>query len=220
MTGRGATYVYYSAFKARPEPPDSLTDGVHETERALKEFADLDIRGVYSALGFRPDTDLAMWWVAPSMDTIQSALASFRRSSLGRALEQTYAFTGVHRPPEVAKDHIPAFLKGHEPKKYVCIYPFVRSLEWYLIDKEERAALLREHGEMGREFPDVLANTTSGFGLGDWEWILAFEADELTEIVDCLRRLRDAEARRFTKEDTPFVTGICKPLSDVVHDLW
>ena len=39
--------------------------------------------------------------------------------------------------------------------------------------------MLREHGEMGREFPDVLANTTSAFGLGDWEWILAFEADDL-----------------------------------------
>lgn len=220
MTTNETTYVYYSAFKARPTAPESLTDAAHEAEKALKEFDELDIRGIYSALGFRPDADLAMWWVAPSMDTIQAALASFRRTSLGRALEQTYAFAGVHRPPEVAKDHVPAFLKGDDPKKYVCIYPFVRSLDWYLIDKAERAALLREHGEMGREFPDVLANTTSGFGLGDWEWILAFEADDLTEIVDCLRRLRDAEARRFTKEDTPFVTGIRKTLSEVVHDLW
>lgn len=215
-----STYVYYSAFKARPVGPESPTDAAHEAEKAVKEIDDLETRGTYSALGFRPDADLAMWWVAPSMDTIQAGLASFRRSSLGRALEQTYAFAGVHRPPEVAKEHVPAFLKGEAPKKYVCIYPFVRSLEWYLIDKAERGTLLREHGEMGREFPGVLANTTSGFGLGDWEWILAFEADELTEIVDCLRRLRDAEARRFTKEDTPFVTGIRKPLSEIVHDLW
>ena len=220
MSGDDARYVYYSAFKARPDAPGSLSDAAHEAEGTLKEIEELDVRGVYSALGFRPDADLAMWWVADSMDTIQNALAAFRRTSLGRALDQTYAFAGVHRPPEVAKDHVPAFLKGDEPKKYVCIYPFVRSLEWYLIDKSERAALLREHGDMGREFPDVLANTTSGFGLGDWEWILAFEADELTEIVDCLRRLRDAEARRFTKEDTPFVTGIRKPLVEAVHDLW
>ncbi|MGH2753875.1 MAG: hydrogen peroxide-dependent heme synthase [Actinomycetota bacterium] len=213
-------YVYYSGFKARPEITGSPADAAHEAEKALKEFADLEIRGVYSAVGFRPDVDLAMWWVADSMDTIQTALASFRRTVLGRALEQTYAFAGVHRPPEVAPDHVPAFLKGDAPKKYVCIYPFVRSLEWYLIDKNERAGLLREHGEMGREFPDVLANTVSGFGLGDWEWILAFEADELTEIVDCLRRLRDAEARRFTKEDTPFITGIRKSMSEAVHDIW
>ena len=63
------------------------------------------------------------------------------------------------------------------------------------------------------------ANTTSGFGLGDWEWILAFEADELTGIVDCIRRLREAEARRYTKVETPFVTGIRMGLSDAIRDL-
>ncbi|HEV2756537.1 MAG TPA: hydrogen peroxide-dependent heme synthase [Actinomycetota bacterium] len=220
MTEHPRPYVYYSAFRAPADPPPSLVDAAHEAETALKEVGELEVRGVYSAVGFRPDADLAMWWVADSMDTVQTALAGFRRSALGRCLEQTYAFAGVHRPPEVAKDHVPAFLQGTPPGKYVCIYPFVRSLDWYLIDKAERGKLLREHGEMGREFPGVLANTTSGFGLGDWEWILAFESDELTEIVDCLRRLRDAEARRFTKEDTPFVTGIRKTMSEAVHDVW
>jgi chlorite dismutase len=79
--------------------------------------------------------------------------------------------------------------------------------------------LLREHGEAGREFPDVLANTTSAFGLGDWEWILAFEATEPDRIVECIRRLRDAEARRFTKEEVPFVTGIRKSVGEVLDDL-
>ena len=79
--------------------------------------------------------------------------------------------------------------------------------------------MLREHGEIGREFPDVLANTTSAFGLGDWEWILAFEADDLPRIVDCIRRLRAAEARRYTKEEIPFVTGIRKEFVDAVRDL-
>ena len=71
----------------------------------------------------------------------------------------------------------------------------------------------------GREFPDVLPNTTSAFGLNDWEWILAFEADRLERIVDCIRRLRDSEARRYTKEEVPFVVGIRKPLDEVIADL-
>jgi chlorite dismutase len=213
-------YAYYPVFKARRDSPTSIGDAVHEAEAALKSADGLEIRGMYSTVGFRPNADFAMWWVATSMDTMQDALVSFRRTELGRSLDQTFAFAGVHRSPEVAKDHVPAFMKGAESKKYICIYPFVRTLDWYLIDKSERAALLREHGEMGREFPDVLANTISGFGLGDWEWILAFEADDLTLIVDCLRRLRDAEARRYTKEDTPFVTGMKKTLAEAVHDLW
>ena len=72
---------------------------------------------------------------------------------------------------------------------------------------------------MGREFPDVLANTTSAFGISDWEWILAFEADDLGGIVDCIRRLRDAEARRYTKVEIPFVTGIRKELAAAARDL-
>jgi chlorite dismutase len=72
---------------------------------------------------------------------------------------------------------------------------------------------------MGREFPDVMANTTSAFGLGDWEWILAFEADDLSRLVDCLRRLRDSKSRLYVKEETPFVTGLRKDLVEAVRDL-
>jgi len=80
-------------------------------------------------------------------------------------------------------------------------------------------ALLAEHGIIGREFPDVLANTTSGFGLGDWEWILAFEADQADRLVDCICRLRDARARVYTKEEVPFVTGIRRHVRAARADL-
>ena len=79
--------------------------------------------------------------------------------------------------------------------------------------------MLAEHGGAGREFPDILANTTSAFGLGDWEWILAFEADHLASIVDCIRRLREAKARLYTKVEIPFVTGIRKTVADAFADL-
>jgi chlorite dismutase len=218
------TYAYYPVFRAtaelrRTEQADALRL-VHDAEILFKEWDErVHVRGHYSTVGFRPDADLMMWWVAGSADDVQQLVAAFRRTALGRQLDQTWAFMGVHRPPEVAKDHQPAFMRGEGPKRYLNVYPFVRTKDWYLIPQADRAALLREHGEMGREFPDVLANTTSGFGLGDWEWILAFEADELTRIVDCIRRLRDAEARRYTAIDVPFVTGIRKDLAEVIRDV-
>ncbi len=43
---------------------------------------------------------------------------------------------------------------------------------------------------MARDYPDVRANTVSSFALGDYEWMLAFEADELDRIVDLMRHLR------------------------------
>jgi chlorite dismutase len=160
-----------------------------------------------------------LWLVGPTPDAVQDALVAFGRTDAGRALELRWTFMGVVKPAEFTADHAPAFVKGEPPKRYACVYPFVRTPEWYLLPREERAAMLREHGEAGREFPDVLANTTSAFGLSDWEWILAFEADDLDRIVDCIRRLREAEARRFTKEEIPFVTGIRKDVRAAFSDL-
>ena len=218
------TYAYYPVFRGtedlRERPPGDLDQLAHEAEILLKEWSErVAVRGVYSTVGFRPDADLMMWWVSHSADDLQDLVVAFRRTALGRRLELTWAFMGMVRPAEFAKDHVPAFVRGEPPRKYLCVYPYVRTLDWYLLPAQERAALLREHGEMGREYPDVLANTTSAFGINDWEWILAFEADDLSRIVDCIRRLRDARARAYTKEEEPFVTGIRKELADAVRDL-
>ena len=213
-------YASYPVFRRAREIFVSVDEAVHEWEVAFKQVTgSVSVRGFYSSVGFRPDTDLMMWLVSTSPDDLQALAASLRRTALGRSLELTHSFLGAVRPPEFNPQHTPAFLRGEDPKRYLCVYPFVRTPEWYLLPAEERSRLLREHGEMGREFPDVLPNTTSAFGLNDWEWILAFEADELHRIVDCIRRLRDSETRRYAKDEVPFVLGIRKPLAEAVADL-
>lgn len=220
MGAMTVTYAYYPAFRRLPSIAEIGDDAVHEWEVLFKEHEDrVQVRGFYSAEGFRPDADLLMWWVAESADAHQDLLIALRRTAIGRHLELTHAFMGAVRPPEFNPDHQPAFMRGEAPRRYLCVYPFVRDAEWYLVPPEERAEMLREHGVMGREFPGILPNTTSAFGLGDWEWILAFESDQLHEIVDCIRRLRDAKARRHTKEEVPFVVGIRKELSETLADL-
>ena len=79
--------------------------------------------------------------------------------------------------------------------------------------------MLVEHGKMGRDYPDVRANTVAAFALGDYEWILAFEADELYRIVDLMRHLRASEARRHVREETPFYTGPRRTVAELLHDL-
>jgi len=218
------TYAYYPVFRGtkdlRQRSSGDLDQIAHEAEILLKEWSGrVAVRGTYSTVGFRPDAELMMWWVGHSADELQDLVVAFGRGALGRRLELAHAFLGVARPAEFAKDHVPAFLKGEPARRYLSVYPFVRTPEWYLLPGDERAALLREHGEMGREFPDVLANTTSAFGLGDWEWILAFEADDLTELVDCIRFLRSSKSRLYVKVETPFVTGTRKPLAEVIRDV-
>jgi chlorite dismutase len=215
-------YAGYPVFRADPVRLSSVDRAVAAKEIAvlLDDFADrVETRGIYSTGGFTTHADLMFWWITRSPDDLQEIVTSFRRSQLGRALDHTFMFLGLVRPAEFASDHLPSFVAGKGPLKYLCIYPFVRTPEWYLLEPSERAGLLREHGEAARIYSDVQANTTMAFGLGDWEWILAFEAASPDRIVELIRHLRATEARRYTKVEIPFVTGTRKDLEAVVADL-
>jgi len=176
-------------------------------------------RGCYDIQGLRADADFMFWWVAPTSDDLQDQYARFRRTRLGRCSEPVWSVMALHRPAEFNKSHIPAFLADEQARAWVCVYPFVRSYEWYLLPDEERRAMLAEHGKMAREYPDVRANTVACFSLNDYEWILAFEADELHRIVDLMRHLRGAEARLHTRVEIPFYTGRRKPVGELVASL-
>jgi peroxiredoxin len=176
-------------------------------------------RGCYDLQGLRADADYMFWWHAPSSDDLQEMFARFRRTGLGRASEPVWSAMALHRPAEFNKSHVPAFLAEEEPRAYVSVYPFVRSYEWYLMDPSQRRELLAEHGKMAREYPDVRANTVACFSLNDYEWLLAFEADELHRIVDLMRHLRGARARLYTRVEIPFYTGRRKPVHELVHAL-
>ncbi len=214
-------YAGYPVFQALPGVlGDDRDVATKELQSLFDDFSDrVKVRGAYSTAGFRADADLMFWWVANNVDDLQDLTVAFRRTAVGRAVTPRDQFLGLVRPAEFSPDHQPAFVKGEEPQRYLCVYPFVRTPEWYLLDPKERGAILREHGGAGREFADIGANTTSAFGLGDFEWILAFEAASPDRIVDLIRRLRATEARLYTKLEIPFYTGIRKNLGAVIADL-
>ena len=168
---------------------------------------DVEIRGFYDVSAMRGDADLMVWLHAPAAEQVQDALRRLRRSDVGPALELRWSAMGLHRPAEFNKGHVPAFMAGKDPLEWVTVYPFVRSYEWYLLPEEERRAMLVEHGMMGRDYAGILSNTVAAFALGDYEWILALESDELHEIVDMMRHLRGSQARRHVREEIPFYTG-------------
>jgi len=218
-------YALYPVFRADAETRSVLSDpedrarAVREVEDLMKRLQDrVTLRGSYSTVGFRADADLMLWLVGATAEDVQQALVEFRRTEIGGYLELTWTFLGVVKPAEFAADHQPAFVKGDPPQDYCCVYPFVRTAEWYLLPAEERAQMLRDHGVTGREYAEVLGNTTQAFGLGDWEWILAFESPKLDSIVDVIRILRNTEARRYTKVEVPFVTGIRKSIAACIDD--
>jgi peroxiredoxin len=214
-------YTMWSVFKASTPLP-SLRDGLAGEVDALFEQLsgkDVTIRGTYDVSGLRADADVMIWWHSASPDALQEAYGLFRRTGLGRHLTPVWSQMALHRPAEFNKSHLPAFLAGEEARPYICVYPFVRSYEWYLLPDEERRGMLAEHGRMARGYPDVRANTVASFALGDYEWMLAFEADELHRIVDLMRDLRASTARRHVREEVPFYTGRRRSVSELVSSL-
>src|SRR5688500_14514892 len=214
-------FTSYPVFKVEESLADSDRDvAAKEVQALLDDAGDrVQVRGTYNTTGFGAGHDLMMWWVANTPDDIQDLLVGLKGTQLGRSLALTESFLGLVRPAEFARDHLPAFVKGEQPKRYACVYPFVRTPDWYLLDPKDRGALLSVHGETGREYGDVLANTTSAFGLGGYELILAVEADGPERIVELIRALRATEARRYTKVEIPFVTGIRRDIVDAVTAL-
>jgi chlorite dismutase len=215
-------YTMWSVFRLVEPADDADRDKqAGEVESLFTDLQESDVvvRGVYDLSGLRADADVMIWWHAGEAEALQAAYNRFRRTALGRRLAPVWSQTALHRPAEFNKSHIPAFLAGEPPRDFVCVYPFVRSYDWYLLEDSERRAMLAEHGQMARDFPDVRANTVASFALGDYEWLLAFEADELHRIVDLMRHLRGARARLHVREEVPFFTGRRRAVGELVTAL-
>lgn len=196
------TVLRRSHHAASPEPT------LPPLAEALDAVADgVVVRGLYDVSGLRADADLMVWLHGDRPEDLQAEVRRLRRTAELAPLVPSWAAMGVHRPAEFSASHAPAYMRDTEPLGWLTVYPFVRSYDWYLLPPGERGAMLREHGLMGREFPQVLSNTVAAFALGDYEWLLGLEADDVVDLVDLMRHLRATEARRHVREEIPFFTG-------------
>lgn len=193
---------------------ESLTEAV-----AAVEADGVVVRGLYDVSAMRADADLMLWLHADTAEALQSAVRRLRRSTELAPLALTWSAMGVHRSAEFNKAHVPGFLRGERARDWLCVYPFVRSYDWYVLPDDERRAMLAEHGRKGAAFRSVIANTVSAFALNDYEWILPMESDELTDLVDMMRDLRATKARLHVREEIPFFTGRRIAASDVAEVL-
>lgn len=203
-------YSLHMVFKRNlllPANPDKIE---HIKQHLLRAVEGVVVRGWYDVSGFRPDADLMVWALADNVEALQKAFRQlceigWRRGGL---LEPVWTAMSRHIPAEFNPSHLPACWGGFVPRKYMTVYPFVRSYDWYYLSESRRGAMLREHGLNGRDFNDVAVSTLAAFALGDWEWTVTLEADRLERVMGVLRQQRNSEARLFVREDTPFFTGV------------
>lgn len=191
---------------------------VAETLEVFKRHeGSVSLRGAYSTAGLSPRVDLILWVVADSADRFRKLASELQKTSFGRIFTFKEVYLGVASMSQYDPEHGPAFLKGIEPKRYLSVYPFTKTPEWFLLPYEERRHLMVEHGKMGNEFPSILTNTVNSFGIADQEFIVALEDDDPGTLVKMVQRLRAAEVRKYTAVDTPIYLGELLPLQEALE---
>jgi chlorite dismutase len=172
----------------------------------------------YSSVGLEPGVDLVLLRLADSVDALEVAAARLARSGLGRWLSVRHSLLGRIVPSQyVAKptDQERSVLDG-EPKRYLIVYPFTKSADWYLLSKEARQGVMNEHMRVGRAYPTVRQLLAYSFGLDDGDFVVAYDTDDLAVFGDLVRELRGTESRRSTVNDRPILLGIRRDIGAFV----
>lgn len=206
---------------AQPKSDADVARDNTEFAQLVETIADqgVTLRGLYDVSGMRAEADIMVWMWSKSPEALQDAIRQIRRSGLLSGTTMKFSAMGADRMAEFNPEHVPAFTEGRKPRKWLCFYPFVRSYDWYTLEPKERARMLRSHGQLGQDFPDIWANTVSAFGLNDWEWLLGLESPRLDRLVDMMRSLRDNETRHYVREEVPFYTGRYIEIDEVAEVL-
>lgn len=184
---------------------------------ACEDFADGHMLQAFSLVGTRGDTDLMLLCEAENLERIHEFHVVLGQSGLMKWSQIPYSFLGMRKSSEYSEDErtAPRSMRG----KYVFVYPFVKSREWYGLPADERWRIMQGHIEVGREYPAVDNHTTYSFGLDDQEFVVAFDTDDVGTFLDLVQRLRTTEASRYTIRDTPSFTCISMSLERALNAL-
>jgi len=223
MSADEQTYVQALALGLDPEWRRRTDEERHDDGRRFGEAdaaAELDeVRSVtYSSVGLEPGVDLMFWRMAPSVDALETAAAALLRAGLGRWLTVRHSLIGRIGPSQYVRKptNQEQSLFSGERSRYLVVYPFTKSTDWYLLSKETRQGVMNEHMRVGHEYPMIRQALGYSFGLDSQEFVVAYETDDLVAFGDLVRALRSTESRRSTVSDTPILLGIHRSMDEIL----
>ena len=223
MSGDDQTYIQTLALGLDPAWRRLSGAERHDDGCGFAEaYATADLDGVrsipYSSIGLEPGVDLLLWRMAPSMDLLETTAAGLLRAGLGQWLTVRHSFIGRIGPSQYVKkptEQEQSLFDG-ERSRYLIVYPFTKSTDWYLQSREARQGVMNEHMRVGHDYPMVRQALAYSFGLDSQEFVVAYETDDLVAFGDLVRALRSTESRRSTVSDTPILLGIHRPLDEIL----
>ncbi|MCH7553524.1 MAG: chlorite dismutase family protein [Chloroflexi bacterium] len=229
VSTNGRQVVRYSFYKVQPEwrrlGSDEKTAGKREFAAVVGEFSEQMMIRPYGLVGTRGDTDFFLWTVADKLDAFQSLATRLFSTGLGRYLTTPHSYLGMTRKTVYVEKHKHEGQEGNRmtvtPKgsKYLFVYPFVKTREWYLLPLERRQEIMSVHIALGHKYPSVKINTTYSFGIDDQDFVVSFESDEPSDFLDLVMDLRETESSLYTVRDTPIFSGISMSIDEVLDTL-
>jgi chlorite dismutase len=174
----------------------------------------------YSTIGLRHDSEFMIWSISSSLENIQVLTTKIYSTILGKYLEPTCTFLSLTRKSIYLNQVKLGFENESDPPlKYVIVYPFIKSREWYLLPFEKRKQMMNEHIKVGRKYPEIRLNTTYSFGIGDQDFMLAFETDDLSKFQNLIMDLRETEVSRYIIKDTPMIPCVLRDMNEIIKSL-
>jgi len=188
---------------------DQFIAACDEANKGLKHFA------AFSTAGLKADVDFMLWAKATSLDALHDLALKQRGAELSKWMDLSRNYLAMLKgSPYDQEDKI---FKPADHYKYLFIYPFVKTRQWYLLPMEERMRIMRGHIDGGAAYPMVKINTSYSFGLDDQDFVVAFESSEADKFVNLVQELRETESSLFTQRDTPMYVGVQTPLKDILQ---
>lgn len=223
-------FVNFAFYKLDPEFRRLAQTEKHEARQeflaAVGQRPDGMLCLSYSTVGLRPESDFLLWRIGATADQFQAHTAQLNKTRLGAYLRTPWSFVSMTKR-SMYIDKLDPFHTAESrthiipgKRKYLFVYPFVKTREWYLLPLEKRQQFMDNHIRVGNEFPSVKLNTTYSFGLDDQEFVVAFETEVPADFLDLVMKLRETEASRFTQRDTPIFTCIQMPMEGVLEQLF
>lgn len=222
MSEEKRQYFNFSFFKADPKwrwmADLAKEESAKEVENILNNSG-IKFRS-YSTLGLRDDAEFLLWFTSDNVEQFQDVISKLYLTVFGKYIFPTHVYLSNTRPSQYAKSsggH--GWLAGEEQKKYVIVYPFIKTREWYLLPLEKRKEMMDEHIRVGQKYPEVILNTTYSFGIHDAEFMLAFETNILDKFQDLIMDLRETKVSAYIKVDTPMITCVKKDIVPLIKSL-
>jgi chlorite dismutase len=187
-------------------PDEERAADKREFLAACEDFAAERLLRAFSTVGTRGDCDMLLLSQATNLERIHEFHVVLAQSGLMKWCTQPYSYLAMTKPSEYSDESRLEVRPAHS--RYLFVYPFVKTREWYRLDRQERGRIMQEHIRVGREYPDIDLNTSYSFGLDDQEFVVAFEGDDPARFLDLVQRLRTTQASSYTKRDTPTFTCV------------